>query len=60
MFTVGGSSGLSGILAGLTSKHSREFRRSIMSARWAGDQYEWWLTLDEEQERIFEEHFGEE
>lgn len=54
--TVGGSTGLSGILAGLTSKHSREFRRSIMSANWAGDQYEWWLTLDGEQERLFREN----
>lgn len=52
--TVGGSSGLSGILAGLTSKHSKKFRQSIMPARWIGDQFEWRLTLDEEQERIFE------
>lgn len=52
---VGGSSGLSGILAGLTAKHSKEFRRSIMSGRWVGDQYEWQLTLDEDQERTFEE-----
>jgi hypothetical protein len=52
---VGGSSGLSGILAGLTAKHSKEFRRSIMSGRWVGDQYEWQLTLDEGQEQKFEE-----
>jgi len=56
--TVDGSNGLSGILAGLTSKHSKEFRRSIMSARWVGNQFEWWLTLDEEQERIFTEQLS--
>jgi uncharacterized protein with ParB-like and HNH nuclease domain len=54
--SVGGSAGLSGILAGLTSKHSKEFRQSIMSAQWVGDQYSWRLTLDEEQERQFEAH----
>ncbi|WP_266080629.1 DUF262 domain-containing protein [Haladaptatus caseinilyticus] len=53
--TVDGSSGLSGILAGLTAKHSKEFRRSIMPAQWMGDQYEWRLALDEEQEQIFKE-----
>jgi len=53
---VGGSSGLSGILAGLTSKHSKEFRHSIMPANWVGDQYEWRLTLDADQEQIFEEN----
>ncbi len=58
--TVDGSNGLSGILAGLTSKHSKEFRRSIMSARWVGDQFEWWLTLDDEQERVFTERLSPE
>ncbi|WP_123620024.1 DUF262 domain-containing protein [Halorubrum sp. CSM-61] len=52
--TVGGSSGLSGILAGLTSKHSKEFRHSIMSPSWAGDQFEWVLTLDSAQREQFE------
>lgn len=52
--TVGGSSGLSGILAGLTSKHSKEFRHSIMSPSWEGDQFEWVLTLDSEQQDQFE------
>jgi len=52
--TVGGSSGLSGILAGLTSKHSKEFRQSIMSASWVGDQFEWVLSLDPEQQNKFE------
>jgi hypothetical protein len=55
---IGGSKGLSGILAGLTSKHSREFRQSIMTGRWAGNQYEWWLTLDEEQEQTFRENLS--
>lgn len=54
--SVGGSTGLAGILAGLTSKHSKEFRQSIMSAQWVGDQYSWRLTLDEEQKRQFEEN----
>jgi hypothetical protein len=54
--SVGGSSGLSGILAGLTSKHTREFRQSIMSARWAGDQYEWRLNVDDEQKRMLKEN----
>ena len=52
--TVGGSSGLSGILAGLTSKHSKEFRHSIMSTSWVGDQFEWVLTLDSAQREQFE------
>jgi hypothetical protein len=56
--TIGGGRGLSGILAGLTSKHSKEFRQSIMTGRWAGDQFEWWLTLDEEQEQIFRENLS--
>lgn len=56
--SVGGSSGLSGILAGLTSKHSKEFRQSIMIGRWAGNQYEWQLSLDEEQERMFEDNLS--
>ena len=56
--TVGGSSGLSGILAGLTSKHSKEFRHSIMSASWVGDQFEWTLTLDTQQQEQFESKLG--
>ena len=46
-----GSSGLAGVLQGLTQKYSKEFRRSIMPGRWAGSQYEWELTLDEKQEK---------
>ncbi|WP_415380481.1 DUF262 domain-containing protein [Halosimplex sp. TS25] len=56
--SVGGSTGLAGILAGLTSKHSKEFRRSIMPADWKGDQYHWQLTFDETQEERFREQLG--
>ena len=52
--TVGGSSGLSGILAGLTSKHSKEFRHSVVSPSRTGDQFEWVLTLDPAQRAQFE------
>ncbi|MFC7060160.1 DUF262 domain-containing protein [Halovenus salina] len=57
---VDGSSGVSGILSGLSMKHTKEFRRSIMSARWSGEdnQYEFWLTLDEDQTDIFEEELA--
>ena len=58
--TVDGSSGVSGILAGISMKHTKEYRRSIMSARWnsGNSQYEFWLTLDDDQKSIFEEELG--
>ena len=34
--------------ARIPSKHSKAYGRSIVSARWVGDQCEWWLTLDDE------------
>ena len=55
---VGGSRGLAGILQGLTQKHSKEFRRSIMPGRRAGSQYEWRLTLDKEQENTLQQELA--
>ncbi|WP_435185115.1 DUF262 domain-containing protein [Halobellus sp. EA9] len=57
--STNGSGTTSGLLAGLTRKHSEEFRRSIIKANWADNQYQFRLNLDDEQEQIFTEAFGE-
>lgn len=56
--TVGGNRATAGILAGLTMKYSREYRRSIINATWAGDQYRFCLNLDEEQREMFASELG--
>ncbi|ELY95122.1 hypothetical protein C483_02121 [Natrialba hulunbeirensis JCM 10989] len=54
-----GSSTISGLLAGMTRKYPSGYRRSIMSATWTGDQYQFKLDLDSEQKERFAESFGE-
>jgi hypothetical protein len=49
---------MSGLLAGMTRKYPDGYRRSIMSADWAGNEYEFRLVLDSEQEGAFTDHFG--
>lgn len=53
-----GSNTMSGLLAGMTTKYPDGYRRSIMSADWADNEYEFRLVLDSEQEGAFADHFG--
>lgn len=54
-----GSSTTSGLLAGMTRKFPSGYRRSIMTANWVENEYEFSLTLDSEQREQFAEAFGE-
>lgn len=57
--STSGSGTLSGVLAGLTNKHTKEFRRSIIKANWAGNQYQFRLNLDSGQEEQFTREYGQ-
>ena len=56
--STNGSGTMSGLLSGLTQKHTAEYRRSIIDANWAGDQYRFRLNLDPEQRDVFAEELG--
>ena len=54
-----GSSTSSGLLAGMTRKFPSGYRRSIMTADWAGTEYEFSLVLDTEQQKQFTKALGD-
>lgn len=49
-YSVNGGRGIAGILSGISRRYTTEFRRDLINGNWAGEQAEFYLNEDYEEE----------